>query len=89
MRIDLRRLTAGALRVTVCAATALLVTTPPVHAQTPELIGVEVSTPERLQDGTEFQLSLTELRQRGEQLFLAEWTPQEGGGRPLTKGTIP
>ena len=87
MRVDFRGLTVGALRVTLCSATALLITNSAVHAQTAELIGVEVSTPERLQDGDEFQLSLSELRHHGERLFLAEWTAQEGGGRPLTKGT--
>ena len=67
-------------------AAYFLIATGVAEAQTPELIGVEVSGYERLEDGEEFDGSLQELLRRGELLFRAEWTPQEGGGRPLTKG---
>ncbi len=50
-------------------------------------IGREVSVPKHLQDGEEFQISLPELLEHGKRLFTAVWTDQEGGGRPLTKGT--
>jgi len=40
-----------------------------------------------LADGEEFKLSLTDLVAFGKKLFDANWTEQEGGGRPLTKGT--
>jgi len=50
-------------------------------------IGREVSVPKHLQDGEEFQLALPELLEHGKRLFIAVWTDQEGGGRPLTKGT--
>lgn len=50
-------------------------------------IGREISVPTHLQDGKEFQISISELIVFGEQLFRANWTLQEGGGRPLTKGT--
>jgi cytochrome c peroxidase len=40
-----------------------------------------------LQDGQEFQIPLQALLKHGEDLFVANWTDQEGGGRPLTKGT--
>lgn len=49
-------------------------------------IGAERSTYERLEDGEEFQVSLRELLRRGAAAFTAEWTAQEGGGRPLTNG---
>lgn len=50
-------------------------------------IGREVAIPAHLQDGQEFQVSLRDLLAHGKQLFTANWTSQEGGGRPLTKGT--
>jgi cytochrome c peroxidase len=54
-------------------------------AQSP--IGREVSVPLHLKDGQEFSLSLEALIKHGKLLFNANWTEQEGGGRPLTKGT--
>ena len=50
-------------------------------------IGVEVAIPVHLQDGQEFTVSLEELLAHGKRLFDANWTVQEGGGRPSTKGT--
>jgi len=50
-------------------------------------IGKEVAVPRHLQDGEEFRVSLRELLEHGRRLFTAVWTIQEGGGRPLTKGT--
>jgi hypothetical protein len=50
-------------------------------------IGRELSVPVHLQDGQEFELSLKALLVHGEKLFSANWTIQEGAGRPLTKGT--
>ena len=52
-------------------------------------IGEEVSTYERLEDGEEFVVRPQELIRRGEAAFSAMWTAQEGGGRPMTKGTGP
>lgn len=57
-----------------------------MHAVATE-IGHEVSVSQRLQDGDEFQMSLYDLIGHGKKLFGANWTTQEGGGRPLTKGT--
>jgi cytochrome c peroxidase len=64
------------------------------HAQTmaperpqPSVIGREVSVPVHLHDGQEFSTSLDALLAHGKRLFDANWTTQEGGGRPLTKGT--
>ena len=50
-------------------------------------IGQEVAVPKHLQDGEEYTSSLRDLVKQGETLFKAVWTIQEGGGRPLTKGT--
>src|SRR5262249_27185347 len=50
-------------------------------------IGLETSVPHHMADGEEFQLTLPALLAHGELLFKANWTEQEGGGRPLTKGT--
>ena len=50
-------------------------------------IGVEVAVDRHLQDDEEFATSVAELLLHGERLFTANWTWQEGGGRPLSKGT--
>src|SRR6266550_1680877 len=50
-------------------------------------IGREASVQKHLQDGEEYQLSTKALLAQGQKLFTAVWTAQEGGGRPLTKGT--
>jgi hypothetical protein len=51
------------------------------------VIGEEVSVARHLQDGEEASMPLSRLIAHGELLFSANWTHQEGGGRPLTKGT--
>src|SRR5437016_2214826 len=51
------------------------------------VIGLEVAIPRHLQDGEEFTIPLQHLLTHGQKLFEAVWTSQEGGGRPLTKGT--
>ena len=58
-----------------------------VHGQQRSSVGREVAVPVHLQDGQEFSLSLPALLAHGQLLFNANWTEQEGGGRPLTKGT--
>ncbi len=50
-------------------------------------IGKEVSVPDHLEDGEEFKMPIKDLIAHGEKLFRANWTSQEGAGRPLTKGT--
>ncbi len=50
-------------------------------------IGSEKAVSTHLRDGEEFEISLEDLLKHGEALFRAAWTVQEGGGRPLTKGT--
>jgi hypothetical protein len=57
------------------------------HSADDPRIGQEVAIPRHLQDGEEYDLRLPELLDHGARLFSAVWTGQEGGGRPLTKGT--
>jgi hypothetical protein len=52
----------------------------------PAAIGREVAIPRHLQDGEEFEVSPQALLHFGQQLFKANWTIQEGQGRPLAKG---
>jgi hypothetical protein len=49
-------------------------------------IGREVAIPRHLQDDEEFSLSAKDLIAYGKKLFMANWTDQEGAGRPRTKG---
>ncbi len=49
--------------------------------------GREVSVPKHLEDGEDLSRNVLQLIEHGEQLFGAVWTIQEGGGRPLSKGT--
>lgn len=50
-------------------------------------IGREQAIPRHLEDDEEFRVSLPELVEHGRRLFAANWTEQDGGGRPLMKGT--
>ena len=55
--------------------------------QAPSPLGREVAVPHHLRDGDEFALPVPKLLEHGKLLFNANWTEQEGGGRPLSKGT--
>ncbi len=50
-------------------------------------IGREVSVLRHLADDEEFRTPVADLVAHGRLLFNANWTHQEGAGRPLTKGT--
>jgi len=50
-------------------------------------LGREVALTERLHDGDELVLPLQAVLEHGQRLFDANWTVQEGGGRPQTTGT--
>ncbi|MDB4798390.1 thiol oxidoreductase [Verrucomicrobia bacterium] len=50
-------------------------------------LGREVSISSHVPDGDEYAMSISDILRHGEELFSANWTWQEGGGRPLTKGT--
>lgn len=75
-----RCLVAGAL------ATALLTFDAPREVTAAQL-GREVAIPRHLVNGEEFVVPLQDLLEHGKRLFNANWTVQEGGGRPQTKGT--
>ena len=55
--------------------------------QNPSTIGREVAIPRHLRDGEEFTTSLRDLINYGFRLFTAQFTIQEGAGRPRSKGT--
>ncbi len=76
-------------RFSTMIRTALAVTLSMTLAATVVLaeIGREVSIETHLQDGEEFEVSDQQLISHGFDLFNAMWTRQEGGGRPLTKGS--
>src|SRR5690242_3270066 len=57
------------------------------QGKTERQIGLEISVPRHLADGEEFRLPIEKLLAHGKLLFDANWTDQEGGGRPATKGT--
>jgi hypothetical protein len=71
--------------IAVCSGVFGVVLGARVLAQSP--IGQEISIARHLADGEEFTISVRELVEHGRHLFAANWTSQEGGGRPLTKGT--
>ena len=66
-------------------ALVLWVTIPAAWAQS-NSIGREVAIPQHLRNGQEFEISLSTLLNFGQQLFAANWTIQEGQGRPFAKG---
>lgn len=72
-------------RILTFAAAALLAALPAIADS--QSIGKEVGARVRLTDGEEYSTPIELLVSHGEDLFAANWTPQEGGGRPLTKGT--
>ncbi|MCI0540676.1 MAG: hypothetical protein L0Z50_36205 [Verrucomicrobiales bacterium] len=53
----------------------------------PADLGRELAISRHLQDGEEFGLPIRKLIDHGQKLFTANWTIEEGGGRPQTKGT--
>ena len=70
--------TAIALAALVCTAVA---------GQEQHPIGQEAAVPHHLRDGDEFKLPLVALVDYGKTLFSANWTDEDGVGRPLSKGT--
>ncbi|MPY88964.1 MAG: thiol oxidoreductase [Luteitalea sp.] len=72
-------------RVLACLAVVTMTAAATGVAQTP--IGREVAVARHLQDGEELTMPLRGLIRFGEEVFRANWTTQEGAGRPLVKGT--
>jgi hypothetical protein len=78
------------IHVAIAPCRAPFVVTLALSAQPPPpptRVGREVAVPTHLQNGEEFTAPLAKLLAHGKLLFEANWTDQEGGGRPLTKGT--
>lgn len=50
-------------------------------------LGREVAVERHLEDADEYRIGTRRLIAHGRRLFEAVWTRQEGGGRPLAKGT--
>src|SRR5882762_2013459 len=50
-------------------------------------IGSEVAVQRHLVDSEEFRLAIDQLLSYRKLLFDANWTDQESGGRPMSKGT--
>lgn len=59
----------------------------PVEVAPAAVIGREVGVAVHLRDGEEYRRSISQLLRHGRTLFEAVFTPEEGGGRPLSKGT--
>ena len=70
------------LRAVLIAGVALLST-----VGSAEPLGSEQAVPRHLADGEEYRLDPRALIEHGRVLFDAQWTGQDGGGRPLTTGT--
>lgn len=95
MRTSFRNATVVLTMVLIGPLTVTQADTPPCRASNevqehdgaPSAIGCELSVSNHLRDGKELILSLGALLRHGKALFEARWTTQEGGGRPLTKGT--
>jgi cytochrome c peroxidase len=49
-------------------------------------IGVERALPRHLADDEEFRIPLEQLLRHGAKVFGANWTREDGGGRPMSKG---
>jgi len=58
-----------------------------VAAVRSQSVGREAAIARHLHDGEEFSMPLHDLLAHGQRLFTAVWTSEDGGGRPMTKGT--
>src|SRR5207244_2469208 len=75
------------LLVLMSLAPLLAAEQPPSPGSAKKKIGQELAVPRHLRDDDEFRMSIPELIEFGKLLFVANWTEQDGAGRPLTKGT--
>ena len=58
-----------------------------LSGQAPSRIGRERAVSHHLKGGDEFRLSIAQLIEHGRTLFCANWTEEDGGGRPLSRGS--
>lgn len=75
------------LIATIGGALATIVSATQVPAVEHSLFAESGRAVAHLRDGEEFSAPAAVLVSRGEKLFQANWAQEEGGGRPLTKGT--
>ena len=66
---------------------SLIVTSGWLSAGDERPLGSEHAIERHLKDGEEFTLPISTLLEFGKAIFSANWTIQDGAGRPLTKGT--
>src|SRR5438067_2478252 len=76
-----------AVAIFIEIASLMLCSAPRVKAQAPTSshrsnIGREVAIPQHLRDDEEFSLPPKELLEYGKKLSMANWTEEEGAGRP-------
>ncbi len=83
----IRRWKISFMGLSVLVLTIASVTASTAQTKPPPVIGREVAIADHLRDGEEFMVPLPELLAHGQELFAANWTSQEGAGRPLSKGT--
>src|SRR5579859_3369925 len=81
------RLTRKSLAFLFATLTVAFVTPGQTPVATHSRIGRETSIDRHLQDDEEFSIPLNSLLDYGKKLFMANWTEEEGAGRPQTKGT--
>ena len=74
----LPRFVASAAVVTGCVCV--------VGAQTMSRVGQEHAIDRHLKDGEEFAMPIADLVEHGRRLFVANWTAEDGAGRPRTTG---
>ncbi len=73
--------------ITLCLSMIDAATEDHIAAATTAQIGRGVSIARHLRDGEEFSQNLVDLLAFGKSIFNANWTIEEGQGRPLLKGT--
>jgi len=72
--------------ILICLSAPLPCVSQSADPKTSHRLGREVSVPRHLADDEEFSLPLKQLLEYGKKLFMANWTEEEGAGRPTTKG---
>ncbi len=73
----------GSLLVILLSASVLLIAD---DKKPVSQIGQEHAIPRHLQDDEEFAIPMTDLLEYGRKVFMANWTVQDGAGRPMMKG---
>jgi hypothetical protein len=81
----------GVALVALCSAAVIFFFARVAHSADPHTeedykLGDERAVPHHLQDDEEFKMPVKDLVSYGEKLFKANWTIEDGAGRPMTKG---